>query len=437
MKSIGKHAQAPLPEQKLRHFALRAVALFLLLTIVSCESGASNSSASKAVSARPDDIRLYDDDAGHLWNRIASALNTWTSKQNGKSIYLEDPLLWPNDELSLTGECQRAALPLLDDFLMTHGERLVTSPIKRAIFQSNLWLLYDWASAVRETGLRKRLAAIMRRVALSTEEIASLPDLYALGVNSQSNPAAFDADRPDAPFLPGDLFEPKGPWVLLGDGEGADRKPLARFHLDFFGGRASFLIFLRVPGTRDDTLRFLALLRDDRAGENGRTLPPGAQLALVRRMFLVDASGRLTPSPIVESVQIRVYGDFPGGHKIEGLLQRFVKFELRRKELFANQERSLQAFEQDSEEPMYFALLGTLNGDSKKSAVPFVRPLGFCSRCHLINAAVESHSRAFLTHVPRPKLATVSIEEEERRAIAHKSELRSRQLLASDWKEAK
>jgi len=96
-------------------------ALVSLLVATSCEGGSPGTSTSGASSPLHAAVTLYDQDPGHLWNRIAGTLNTWTSKRDGRSITLEDPLLWPGDETSLTGECQRACLPLLDDFLSANA----------------------------------------------------------------------------------------------------------------------------------------------------------------------------------------------------------------------------------------------------------------------------------------------------------------------------
>jgi hypothetical protein len=66
--------------------------------------------------------------------------------------------------------------------------------------------------------LRSRLAAIIRRLALSAEEIDKLPDNYGIAVASAAYPRTYDPAHAEKAFLPPDLFAANGPWVHVQTG---------------------------------------------------------------------------------------------------------------------------------------------------------------------------------------------------------------------------
>ena len=98
--------------------------------------------------------------------------------------------------------------------------------MKRALFQHDLLAVYDWlASPFDEltparTGLQKRVAEIIRRLALSEDQIRKLPDNYDDAIRAHLFPTAYDPPDPQHPFLPADFFDPKGLWVCLGEAHG-------------------------------------------------------------------------------------------------------------------------------------------------------------------------------------------------------------------------
>ena len=61
-----------------------------------------------------------------------------------------------------------------------------------------------------------RLAPIVKRLALSPDELAQLPDTYVRALQNHEFPAAYDPANPSQAFLPPDLFDTRGPWVCLG-----------------------------------------------------------------------------------------------------------------------------------------------------------------------------------------------------------------------------
>jgi hypothetical protein len=241
-----------------------------------------------------------------------------------------DPLLWLNST-HLLAEPSHQRVRVLDEFLQTHAENLIRDPMKRAILQHDLWGIFDW-SIEREPErpgepeyerekreLQTRLAEVLRRLALTSKQIESLPDNYAQAVASGNFGKAYDPAHRDHAFLPPDLFDQRGSWVEI---EGAgDPEPVAPQHLTAVSGRSRFLVFMRLPGGRKATFDYLRTLwefpqpwvvRSDAPNQtetnpNLPSFPVGTEVALVRQMTLFDDHGNLVPAPITESVQIRVY----------------------------------------------------------------------------------------------------------------------------------
>jgi hypothetical protein len=159
-------------------------------------------------------VRLYSDNPANLWNRLHATLFVRVAA-DGREYGADrvDPLLWASSTYLLQGSTHTKAVALIDEFIDTHGERLIHDPLKRAILQRDLWEIFDWLeadrapyqqppltpAAIRKSAdeLCKPLAMVIARLALTPAEIRSLPDNYAA------------AARVDA--LPPDLFAPEGP----------------------------------------------------------------------------------------------------------------------------------------------------------------------------------------------------------------------------------
>jgi hypothetical protein len=268
---------------------------------------------------------IYDPDPNHLWNRVFRQLyrRATTSGEEYGADEL-DHLLWFDTTHLLTGESHWRAIQLLDDFLSSRGENLIRDPLRRAMFQRDLWAVFDWLSSQADPypaarrALETRLSQLIKRVALSKEEILSLPDNYAITVESKIYPTVFQADSPDVAFLPADLFQPESNWVPLGREGG----PVAMTHTEAFPffGRSVFLVLVRSPYGRQATLDFIDSLNTQR----NPVTATGSEVALVRRMLLIDDQGEIVLSPLVETIQIRHFNP----------VQSFYEFELNRRRLF-------------------------------------------------------------------------------------------------------
>lgn len=261
---------------------------------------------------------VYDPSPGHLWNRVYRQFYRRTTKDGNEHGLGElDPLLWPDTTYQLNGTSHQQAIKILDEFLATHAETLIHDPLKRAMFQRDLWAVFDWLVSysdpypLEREALAIRLAQIIRKVALTKEQIGSLPDNYALALQSNAFPDKYQSGNPEAAFLPYDLFGPGSAWVPMGRQGG----PIAITHTHEFPffGRSVFLVFVRSPDGRKATLDFIHSLNT----ESHPKLVIGSEVALVRRMLLIDDQGNLVLSPLIETIQIRHFSPAQIFHEFE------------------------------------------------------------------------------------------------------------------------
>ena len=157
---------------------------------------------------------IYDSDPKHLWNRLNETLFQRTA-QDGKKFGLDelDILYWHRTQNLLTQPTHRQALGVMDEFINSHGEKLITDSLKRALLQRDMWELFDWSArhtfgTSEETRdareLQPKLVKMIHRLALTTNEIAALPDNYA------------ESEAKGLTDLPRGLFETNGNWVSVG-----------------------------------------------------------------------------------------------------------------------------------------------------------------------------------------------------------------------------
>jgi hypothetical protein len=325
---------------------------------------------------------IYHTDRDHLWNRVHAALLMRVGP-DGKS-YGEDrlePLLWAESKNLLEGKTADRAVAVLEEFIKEKGETLIDDPLKRAVLQRDLWLVANWL-ALQHTEDQKRLevplAKVIRRLALTPEEIAKLPDTYAQAVASKKFADRFDPEKPEQPYLPPDLFKADGPWVCVGRKDA----PTAFLHLDVHNAdrpinpftNSAFLVFLKLPGGRETALGFLKelaafdkpLYLPNTEKEDKQSIyqipnpalpqmPKGTEIALVRRALLIDSSRRIVVSPLVESIQFRALRvDTPKFtvetfKKLDQAIgqknmdwQAFTEFQVRRIDLFAGKSGGLR-----------------------------------------------------------------------------------------------
>jgi hypothetical protein len=352
---------------------------------------------------------IFDSDPNHIWNRTYACLFV---RQGTDGIEygadVPDPILWAHTRYLLSGESHRRAIACLDHFLDSHAERAVRDPLKRAILQHDLWAVFDWVVQAWDSAdgrewptqdkqeLETRLAEVLRRLALTPEQLRDLPDTYAAAVATHRFAADYDPRNPLRPFLPPDLFRAGSAWVCLSS---YSEQPTAIAH---FSGRSRFLVFMHLPGGRDATLEYLRKLRSlhqppllpDTGGHLSLLnlalpqFPVGTQVALMRQAILIDTDGKLVPTALTEDIQLRVYhaitpetkeDDYVNG---TGRDQDFFEFQMSRAVLFARHSEGLVAV---NPEERGYRTFSTQGGDPIESSRHPDKPpiiLANCNNCH-------------------------------------------------------
>ena len=376
---------------------------------------------------------IYSPDPQHLWNRLFRQLYRRTTN-DGREFGWDalDPLLWHDTKYLLGGTSYQQTISVLDEFLSTKGENLITDPLKRAIFQRDMWAVFDWLALrsdnypTQSQELQWRLVQLIQRVALTEAEILSLPDNYEAAVRSGAFSMNYQTETPNIGFLPADLLQPDGKWVCLGREDG----PVAMSHTEEFPffGRSVFLVLVRVPGGREVTLQFLRELNEKRS----YTLQlADTDLALVRRSLLINDQGGLTLSPIVELVQIRHF-TYVG---VNFVTQDAYEFKLNRASLFANAESSLQPVVKE-------IMLFRSHGDMFQTGLTVGEAItpDICKACHepsgdglTIGFLSYSRFRFPLPDQSSPVLIDTTPELEAQSVIAWKQKHQTWQALETLW----
>lgn len=318
----------------------------------------------------------YDPRPNHIWNRLYRQFYVRVTAEGKEFGYDSlDPLLWSSTKYLISGPSHQQAIRLLDEFLSSHAENLITDPLKRALFQRDLWAVFDWLSQsdsqqTEREELQARLAQVIQRLALTPEQIQLLPDNYNAAIQGRSFPAQYQPANSDASFLPWELLRTGGPWVELGVANNrlnlplTQERPTAPAHLAdmAFAGRSVFLVFMHLPEGHEATIAYLQRLKEfpqpwipnpersrpDQVLPNPDLpqFPAGTELALVRRMVLIDSLGHLTPTNITESIQLRVYRSVPSGARRNAdearISQKNFEFRLSRRKLFAGEAGGLR-----------------------------------------------------------------------------------------------
>jgi len=166
-------------------------------------------------------------------------------------------------------------------------ERNKRPPIQRALMQSDLWAAYDKIyrdsrrmDAARPAHILKTLAALIRKLALTPDEIAALPDNYATAANHLHLP---------------DLFGEHSPWIEIEWSQGRSHDASSDF-------RRSTRIFLNPGPKLTDQRSFLESFRSDSSPH-----APLEAVALVTRCVLIDNAGNAVPSRNTTEVQVREF----------------------------------------------------------------------------------------------------------------------------------
>jgi hypothetical protein len=251
------------------------------------------------------------------------------------------------------------------------------------------------------------LAPVVKRLALSPEQLVHLPDTCASALQNHEFPAAYNPASPNQGFLLPDLYDPRGPWVCL-SARGQDLA--APLHDLSFIARSVFLVFARLPGGRDATLAYFKELAELKIPLLVSTQVPGmaqpmylwnpqvpqfparTEFALVRKMVLPDREGHLHLTPVTESVQIRHYTDIPNA---EGMASRDVdlarryqepsEIELSRSLLFSDHSSGLRGVAaRDDQFQIFPAMMQGFDVfEDRRVRVRPSSPFIQCTSCHI------------------------------------------------------
>ncbi|MGI8601759.1 MAG: hypothetical protein ACR2OZ_02035 [Verrucomicrobiales bacterium] len=345
------HDAARVPQRRSDHCLGRSV--LVLLLAATCLTGQSA-------------VDFYSPDSSHLWNRLYSGLIVRT-KDGVVLDDLLDPPFWAATRHLLTGESHTNALALLREFAEDRDALRQMTPLQRAVMQRDLIAMFHWVEKTpmglpdftpEQCNLAEAMVRAIRQVALTADEIHTLRDNYALASALPGAITAFDDKQPRRAFLPKDLLSDEGDWLAL---EPRRKQPLATpAHFRAFAGRSALELRFRHAGGREAGEKYLETLAalpkpfvfEKPTGVDMRAImpygdlekgpwvnpetpqfPPGSMWALVRRAILVDTQANLVASPLIESVQVRVYRTLDPNPE-QG--QTVFEWEMSRRLLFAH-----------------------------------------------------------------------------------------------------
>lgn len=383
-------------------------------------------------------LPIYDADPQSLRNRLFAALYIRVSEipakrgatpvrriEGGDVI---DFLAWPGSDYWSQPETCRRVSSLLDECLADLSRFRPADPVRRAMLQRDLWAAFDHyvgrniardgdkATRQRRSDLCRNLAKVIGSLTLTTAEIASLPDNYALAIKSGEFPAehAFDSRRN---YLPPTLFAGEE-WQEIdffqpGNIHEDIQERFITLHTRSYKARSYFRIFYRFPGGRTALEEFLQKM--DRDGvdwkegahsgfltirDTAPQIPVGMEVALVQFLMTLDDQWRPTPTRLVESVRLRTFRNVDG--KTEpptntGVGMNVSEYTLKRRLLFDGVKQGGLVREPD-EVPIYRVIFQSEKapdwGDSGRS-LTLVQD---CRRCHTGGGQVGVQTLVSLVH---------------------------------------
>jgi hypothetical protein len=296
---------------------------------------------------------FFDPDPNHPWNQLYGMLFIRPGL-DGKLYGLNemDPLYWSTTRYLLEPPIHQKAVAVLENFIQSNSAQLIKDTLRRALLQRMLWALFDHFALLHENPtpekreIEVRLVKIMKSVALTDDEIKTLPDNYRLQIDAKSYASIFDSVHGDTPFLP-DTFFSRADWIEVTNGPGPTAAPI---HVEAVSCRSAFHVLMNLPGGRTETLAYLKKLHDfephwtydwNKVASPARLkfeptppgsdpppwpnpdlpqVPPLTKFALVRTANLINAKGDVVNSHLVETIQIRVIPSKVAGYDRKSLV---------------------------------------------------------------------------------------------------------------------
>lgn len=375
-----------------------------------------------AAQAADKQAAIYDQDPGHLWNRLyrALAVRTEAGIQYGtdNSVPFDEEFDEPENLAAV-----------LDEFLDTDGQDQAPGDLKRASLLHDVWAAFDLAAHSEHKVLRRRLASVVGRLRMQGQAIAGLQDNYAVAVKSGRFGKDFDPALPDKAFLPPDLFDMNGPWVQIGE---SGLGTVAPMHVSELSGRSAFRVFIRCPGGRKATLSYLERLNlyrtpwANKPAEIGITdpddrrvrwepnldratpqFPEGTVVALLRQMAVINDKLEPVMTPITQSVQFRIFrkisADGFGNFRSDFADSQLVfEIAMRRRDLLAGRSGGLHQVAPDEVEYQRFGKMHGTRAEKLRGGVV----LSTCASCHTGNGilSVNTYTRMLGPKTINPQL---------------------------------
>jgi hypothetical protein len=383
-------------------------------------------------------LPLYSPDPQHLTNRLFAAFyirrSNIPSKRGGEPVVrieggdVIDFLAWTlSDYWSEPKTCERLSI-LLDECLSTPESFRPADPLQRAILPRDLWAPLDFyltknieRAGDRDTRRRRdeicrKLARVLSHLTLTRDEIASLPDNYAIAVNSGRFAGEHGAD-PSIDYLPPRLTTEAEEWQEIEFFQPQVHEDIQeRFitlHTRNYKGRSAFRPFYRFPGGRRALEEYMLALDAEGvdwklAAHNGfimlrngvRQIPVGTEVALVQYAIVLDDEFRPTPTPIVESVRLRVFLNVDGSAEPAtntGVGMNVSEFTLKRRLLFDNLKYGGLAREPD-DQPIYRVIFQPENAPDWGDTGRTLSLARDCRRCHTGGGQIGAQTIPTLVH---------------------------------------
>lgn len=346
---------------------------------------------------------VYSDDARDPWNRLFSAMFTRTvvhrktsefadagpATRLGENDFRMFPVsnrtferledgdravfpFYPSKDFLFGGRPQPLADPRLDSFGKALSDALsdttTRTPVERVLMQADLWAVFDRLSSVDpRTPLVARMIA---KLALTRQEIAALPDHYEAARRTLNLPDVFSVGSAWQEIV---WFDSR-----MHDADAAFRQATRVFVRTDVGG-----------AERRALLNQLTLL-----AAHKQPVPPGGferglqalgriiGATLVMQMLTIDRDGEIVPTPLVYTVQTRMFAPGPDGKPRTVAAEHELSRRLMRS---GPQKASFRTF--NSTAPAYLPSAGNDYGFASPAMSPVREPiLGTlatrCASCH-------------------------------------------------------
>jgi hypothetical protein len=320
----GQMLAMPRRRSRIRRFAILCLAIaawaFPFLSVSSSRSSPKKPSDKTQDAPQP----IYSENPDDPWNRIFYCLFTRRVEARVSNEYAEgspfmeyrqgSPLRVSTRTFERLEIGDRAIDPLFPNFFNDTGARRVLtepsysalvkalkeavtesetrSPVARALMQSDLWSAYDQLHGEytrpdqSELEPHRRVIAdllgrLIRKIALTPEEIRSLPDNYSAAMRRESLP---------------DLFAKDSGWIEI-------LWFPRRLHEEAANDRRVARVFLKPAHPTRDLQKFVNAQREP----NGDPVPDLDGVALIMQLLLIDTQGKLTPTKLTTDVQVRLF----------------------------------------------------------------------------------------------------------------------------------